>query len=81
MRTLRLALSVGIYLTLILLYVLGVMWIWEGYNLLPLGKAGVLFVGALFALPAILLLELGDGDDQGSREDLLDALLDEGDDE
>ena len=81
MRTLRLALSGGIYLTLILVYILVVMWVWEGYNLLPAGKMGVLFVGALFALKGILVLEGADGDGQRFRDDLLDALLDEGTDD
>ena len=83
MRTLRLALSAGIYLTLILVYILAVLWVWEGYNLLPVGKVGVLFMGALIAVPAVLMLEIpkDGGDEQGFRDDLLDALLDEGTDD
>ena len=76
MRTLRLALSVGIYLIVALVYAVAAMWVNDGYVLEPSDKGLVLFMGLLVSIPVMLILEVGD-----VRNEILEALLYEGDDE
>jgi len=75
-KMLRLVYSLGIYLILALAYAVAAMWVNDGYVLDPSEKGLVLFIGLLVSLPVALVLEGAD-----VRKEILDALLDKGDDE
>ena len=76
MKMLRLVYSMAIYLIVALVYALAITWVYDGQVLNSFDKIGILFAGLFILPPVILLLEIGE-----IRDNIIDALLDEGDDE